>query len=73
MQLEKKKTNVFAGLGFNDDEDSDDLAMKVNQNKTQKKKVERQITEKVKVGPKPSAAKLAEDGFGVTVAGRAPA
>lgn len=73
MQLEKKKTNVFAGLGFNDDEDSDDLAMKVNQTKTQKKKVERQISEKVKVGPKPSAAKLAEGGFDVTTKGRAPA
>jgi len=43
--MQTQKTNRFAGVDFGDD--SDDLDMKVMQTKTQKKKEERKITEKV--------------------------
>jgi hypothetical protein len=59
--------NRFAGAAF---DDSDDEPAKVTVTKTQKKKEERKITERpVKV----NTSKMAEGGFEVTDAGRAPA
>ena len=73
--MQKQGTNRFAGVDFGDD--SDDLDMKVQQTKTQKKKEERKITEKVaSKAPKVNATKMAEGGFEVQTdqrGGNAPA